>query len=189
MSEISHLDPTEIAPDETFWRKIRSFYVPPSDLIDLDHANTSPTSAPVFEAFAKRSRRLSQAPAERFGEMWAYTGKDIRKNLAELLGTQEERLAMTPNSTYGLNTVLHGFPMTVGDEILVTNHEYPDMIETILQRTKREAIVMKAVPVPADGEDRLALIGRVKQRSHPAQNFCLFRTSAHGQARYSRLPR
>ncbi len=170
---IAHLDPAEVARDEAFWRKIRSLYVPPTDFIDLDHANTSPTSTAIFEAFAKRSRRLSQAPAERFGEMLGYTGIDIRKNLAKLLGTQEERFAMTPNATYGLNTVIHGFPLTAGDEILVTNHEYPDMIETILQRTKREGIVMKTVSVPAIGEDLLALVSRIKQGITPRTKLLL----------------
>jgi len=173
VSDISHLGPVEVAQDEAFWRKIRSLYVSPTDFIDLDHANTSPTSTSVFDAFAKRSRRLSQAPAERFGELWAYTGKDIRKNLAKLLGTQEERFAMTPNATFGLNTVLHGFPLAAGDEILVTNHEYPDMIETILQRTKRDGIVIKTVPVPAAGEDKLVLVTRIKQAISPRTKLLL----------------
>ncbi|MEP6787932.1 MAG: aminotransferase class V-fold PLP-dependent enzyme [Acidobacteriota bacterium] len=173
VSEVSHIYPLEIAQDEAFWRKIRSLYVPPTDLIDLDHANVSPTSTPVFEAFAKRARRLSHAPAERFGEMLEFTGKDIRKNLASLLGTQEDRFAMTPNSTYGLNTVLHGFPLVAGDEILVTNHEYPDMIETIMQRTRREGIVIRSVSVPTAGEDRLALVTRIKQAITPRTKLLL----------------
>ncbi len=173
VSGMSHLDPEVIGQDEAFWRKIRSLYVPPTDYIDLDHANTSPTSTLVFDAFAKRSRQLSQAPAERFEEMLEFTGKDIRKELATLLGTQENNFAMTPNATYGLNTVLHGFPLVAGDEILVTNHEYPDMIETIIQRTKREGVVMKTVSVSAIGEESLALVNRIKQAINPRTKLML----------------
>lgn len=162
LNETSNLDSAEIAKDEVFWRKIRSFYVPPTDFVDLDHANTSPTSSQVFDAYAKRSRRLSQAPAERFGEMLYETVKP-REDLAKLLGTKPEHFALTANATTALNTVLHGFPLAAGDEILVTNHEYPDMIEVILQRTKREGIVMKTVEVAALGEDRLALVDRIKK--------------------------
>lgn len=162
VSEVSGKDPIYVAQDEAFWRKIRTFYTPPVDFLDLDHANTSPTAAPVSEAFLERSKRLSQAPAERLGEMWADTGKEIRPNLAKLLGTREEHFALTLNATVALNTILHGFPMKSGDEILVTDHEYPDMVETILQRVRREGIAIKTVKVPSHQEDRLVLVNRVK---------------------------
>ncbi len=173
VAAVSHIDPAKIAQDEVFWRKIRSLYVPPTDFIDLDHANTSPTCTAVFDAFTKRSRQLSQAPAERFGEMLEFTGVDLRKDLAALLGTQEDRFAMLPNATCGLNTVLHGFPLVAGDEILVTSHEYPDMIETIIQRSKRGGVVMKTVEVPTFGEDRLALVSRIKQAITPRTKLIL----------------
>ncbi len=162
LGEVSDLNAYEVTSDEAFWRKIRSFYFPPTDFIDLDHANTSPISTTVFDAFVTRSRRLSHAPAERFGEQWGETTK-FRPDLARLLGTKPEHLALTPNSTFGLNTVLHGFPLAAGDEVLVTDHEYPDMIEVVLQRAKREGVVMKTISVPAIDEDRLSLVERVKK--------------------------
>lgn len=172
LSETSNVVPAEIAQDEAFWRKIRSFYTPPTDFLDLDHANTSPTSSTVFDAYVKRSRLLSDAPAERFGELWSETSK-FRPDLAKLLGTREEHFALTSNATVALNPVLHGFPLATGDEVLVTDHEYPDMIEVILQRTKREEIVMKSVSVAALGEDMLALVERVKKAITPRTKLLL----------------
>lgn len=86
LHEVSGIDPIQVAKDEAFWRKIRAFYTPPIDFLDLDHANTSPTSAPVSDAFLKRSKRLSQAPAERLGEMWGETGKEIRTKSGKASG-------------------------------------------------------------------------------------------------------
>ena len=159
---VSLPEPEDAARDEAFWRRVRSFYVPPTDFSDLDHANTSPMSTPVFDAFSRRSSRLSQAPAERFGQLWEDTGKEIRPGLAELLGTRVEHFALTGNSTYGLNTVLHGFPLVAGDEVLVTNHEYPDMVETVRQRVRRDGIVLKTVDVPSPSEDGRDLVDRVR---------------------------
>lgn len=152
---------TESATDEAFWRRIRALYAPPTDYLDFDHANTSPTPTRVFDAFAERSRWLSQAPAERSGKVGGDMETGAYPELATLLGTQLERLAFMGNSTTGLNTILHGFPLERGDEILVTNHEYPDMVETILQRSRREGISMRIVPVPSPQENRLALVDRV----------------------------
>ena len=171
--DISRSSSAAVKEDELFWRKIRALYVPPSDYIDLDHANTSPTSTPVFDAFTRRSRRFSQAPARRFGELWAETGTTIRPELGKLLGTRPERFALTPNATVGLNTVLHGFPLTAGDEVLVTDHEYPDMIEVILQRRKREGLVVKTIQVPSMGEDPLELVDRVKNAISPRTRLLL----------------
>lgn len=151
-----------LARDEAFWRKIRGYYSPPRDFLDLDHANTSPTSSTVLNAFLRRSKALTQAPAERFGEQWRETGS-FRAELAKLLGTEEKHYALTLNATVALNTVLHGFPLKAGDEILVTNHEYPDMIEVVLQRAKRDGVVMKTVDVPGAQDDRLLLVERVKK--------------------------
>ncbi|MEO7964768.1 MAG: aminotransferase class V-fold PLP-dependent enzyme [Gemmatimonadaceae bacterium] len=113
-----------VVTDEAFWRGIRAFYSPPSDYLDLDHANTSPTAAPVLDAFLKRSRRLSHTSAERFGQMWDEdVDQGARRSLAPYLGTQPERVAFVNSATTGLNTVLHGFPLERGVEILVTDHE------------------------------------------------------------------
>ena len=162
------------AQDEAFWRHVRSFYTPPTDYLDFDHANTSPTAAPVFDAFAERARVLSHAPAERFNTLWKEAVDDVvRPALASYLGTEPKRIALMGNSTTALNTVLHGFPMERGDEILVTDHEYPDMVETILQRTRREGIVMRVVPVPGAAEDRLALVARLSEAITPRTKLLL----------------
>lgn len=152
-------DPGSGAPagsEDTFWRHVRTFYSPPADYIDLDHANTSPTARPVFDAFVERARRLSSAPAQGFGKMWTEELDAVtRPALASYLGTEPGNVAFMANTTAALNTVLHGFHLDRGDEILVTDHEYPDMVETILQRVKRDGAVMRTVRVPLPGEDPL----------------------------------
>lgn len=115
--------------DDEFSRGVRSFYSPPHDYIDLDHANTSPTPQPVFDAFVERARWLSHAPAERFGTMWNEQLEAVtRPALASYLGVEPKKLAFMANTTTALNTVLHGIRLKPGDEILVTDHEYPDMV-------------------------------------------------------------
>ena len=68
-----------------------------------------------------------------------------------------------PNATSALNTVLHGFRLRPGDEVLVTDHEYPDMVETVLQRAQRDGVTMRTVRVAASGDDRGTLAGRVAE--------------------------
>jgi selenocysteine lyase/cysteine desulfurase len=57
--------------------------------------------------------------------------------------------------------------------VLVTDHEYPDMVETLLQRQRREAIVVRTVRVPAAAADRLALVARVADAITPRTRLLL----------------
>lgn len=173
LREAPAIDPDTLASDDAFWLKVRKSYVTTPDLIDLDNANTAPTPAPVFEAYVRRGRKLRHAPAEGFGEMWTDADKVARRALANYLGTTPERVAFTPNTTVAINTILHGFPLEHGDEILVTDHEYPDMIETVLQRARREGVVVRVVTVPLATEDRLALVDRVARAIGPRTKLLL----------------
>lgn len=162
-----------LADDEAFWRKVREAYVTSPDLLDFDNANTAPTPAATFDAYVRRGRTLRQAPSTGFGKMWSDADRNSRTELAKYLGVNRQQLALTPNATYGLNTVLHGFPLNRGDEILVTNHEYPDMIETVLQRAKREGIVVQTVRLPSATENPLDLARRVENAITPSTKLLL----------------
>lgn len=159
--------------DEEFWRRVRASYSIPTDHLDLDHANCAPTSTPVFDAFIDRARRMSEAPAERFSKMWSELDELTRPAVASYLGAEPRQVAFTQNTTTALNTVLHGFPLQSGDEILITNHEYPDMVETVLLRARREGVVVRTVRVPGPDEERLALVTRVAEAITPRTKLLL----------------
>lgn len=159
--------------DDAFWWRIRAQYELPEDHLDLDHANTAPTPLPVFEAYIERARRLSAAPASRFGDMWSELDRVTRPAVASYLGAEVGEVAFMPNATSALNTVLRGFPLQPGDEILVTDHEYPDMVESVLLRVKREGVAVRTVRLPSPDEDRLALGARVAEAITPKTKLLL----------------
>jgi selenocysteine lyase/cysteine desulfurase len=159
--------------DEEFWRRVRAYYTLPDDHLDLDHANTAPTPRPVFAAFVERARRLSAAPSSRFGEMWQELDEVTRPAVASYVGAEAGEVMFMANTTAALNTVLRGFPLQRGDEILVTNHEYPDMVESVVQRVERDGVVMRTVRVPEPDEDPLALVGLVTEAITPRTKLLL----------------
>jgi isopenicillin-N epimerase len=166
-------DSNVAAKDEQFWARIRKSYVTSPSLIDLDNANTAPAPRSTFDAYVARARKLRQAPSEGFSKMWIEADATARARLAQYLGVDPTQLAITPNSTYGLNTVLHGFPLERGDEILITNHEYPDMVETVLQRSKRDGIVVRKVEVPRPDESGTVLVARTVDAIGPRTKLLL----------------
>lgn len=61
------------------------------------------------------------------GMLEEYAGRDgsLREKLARLLGTTADRIALTHNTSEGINTIAHGFPFKPGDRILTAGKEYP----------------------------------------------------------------
>lgn len=157
----------DVAHDEAYWAGVRKLYAVDPSMLDLDHGNSGLTPRRVLERYLRDARLLNSAP-----NVHAPSLMDDRmyETIIGFLGVQApDDVALVGNATQGLNTVLRGFPLDRGDEVLVSNHEYPDMIATLHARVKREGIVLRTVNVPARDADSAefvrALEGAVTART------------------------
>lgn len=166
--ELNLPSPTaDVARDEAYWARVRKLYAVDPSMLDLDHGNSGLTPRRVLERYLRDARLLNSAPnvhAPRLSDDRMY------ETITRFLGVQApDDVALVGNATQGLNTVLRGFPLDRGDEVLVSNHEYPDMIATLHARVKREGIVLRTVNVPARDVDSAefvrALEGAVTART------------------------
>ncbi|MBK9411378.1 MAG: aminotransferase class V-fold PLP-dependent enzyme [Gemmatimonadetes bacterium] len=154
--------PARAATSESFWRQVRAMYAPDPQVIDFDNGNSGAAPTAVIDAYVRRARLLCAAPNVHYPRL---NSDDVNANYtrtAALLHTSVDELAMVPNATIGLNTILHGFPLERGDEVVITNHEYPDMVDTLHRRAKREGIVVRTIAVPSIDDDHLALVLRFR---------------------------
>lgn len=148
------------ASSEWFWRQVRSLYAPDPKAVDLDIANSGSAPTAVVDAYVRRARLLCAAPNTHYERL--FSDESVYARTASLLHATLDEVAMVPNATTGLNTILHGFPLASGDEVIVTNHEYPDMMETLHRRARREGIVIRTIRVAGIEEDRLSLVTRLR---------------------------
>jgi len=81
----------------------------------------------------------------------------VRQRLAKEWGVDAEEIALTRNASEGMQILQFGFDLKRGDEVLTTTQDYPRMINTFLQRERREGIVLKQfkIPVPAEDDDEI----------------------------------
>lgn len=158
--QLPALSPARAATSESFWRQVRALYSPDANVIDFDNGNSGSAPVAVIEAYLRRARLLCAASNVHYPRL--SSDESIYTRTAALLHTTIDELAMLPNATTGLDTILRGFPLERGDEIIVTNHEYPDMVETLTRRAKREGLVVRTIAVPAIGEDPLELVTRLR---------------------------
>src|SRR5215218_588137 len=77
----------------------------------------------------------------------------LRAELAELLGTQPETVALTSSTTEGCNIVLRGLGIGSGDEVVTTDSEHPGLFgglvasgETLRMAAIRERTTAEILP-------------------------------------------
>jgi len=74
--------------------------------------------------------------------------ENVRRGLARLFSVEPEEVAITRNASESLETVILGFDMKPGDEILTTNLDYPRCHMTIDQRVRRDGVRKVTAVVP-----------------------------------------
>ena len=142
------------AEDEEFWMRIRGEFNIDPNLTSFNHAGLSPSPRTVLETIASEWKRANVAPSFMIWRKQDYELDTVRKQLAEIVGCKTEQLALTMNATYGLQTAILGVPMSAGDEILATEHEYSRALTAMDQRGRRDGVVAVVLPLKAPPENQ-----------------------------------
>jgi isopenicillin-N epimerase len=94
------------------------------DVAFLNHGSFGACPLSVFETYQRWQRELASQPVEFLGRRLHGLLADAREQLALYLGTQADNLVFVPNATHGMNIIARSLRLQVGDEVLLTNHEY-----------------------------------------------------------------
>lgn len=137
----------DVARDELFWMSVARAYRLDGQWIILNGGGNNPYQASVLEALHRYDAWSSTAPRPHMYRLWARID-DHRKRLAALMGCAPEEVAITRNTTEGLNIVGWGLPLGEGDEVVVSDVDdrYAGVI--FAQRAQRHGIVMRRVEMP-----------------------------------------
>ncbi len=126
----------------------------------LNHAGVSPPSDPVRRAaqeavddFARRGGDAVGAALERRGR--------LRGRVAELLGAAPSDVALTSNTSAGIQAVALDLPWRAGDRVLLLDGEFPANVTPWQQAARLFGLEVSFVPVAAflrSEEEGLALL-------------------------------
>ena len=96
----------------------------------LNAGTLGPLSRATLDAMADRSR--FDQDQGRGGMAWFQSMLDLRERvraqLAALIGTSPDRIALTGSTTDGCNIVLGGLELGPGDEVVTTDSEHPGLL-------------------------------------------------------------
>ncbi len=97
---------------------------------------------------------------------------EARRDLARFIGAPKQDLAWVPNTTTGVNAVLRSMPLSTGDELLVTDHEYNACRNTLdfVARRAGARVVQVTIPLPISSPDEVvaAIVEKVTPRTRLA---------------------
>ena len=143
-----------LADDESYWAEIQRAFDADRTMINLNNGGCSPTPSHVLEAMIRDLRFSNELPVEHMWRVLEPRVESVRRDLASEFGCDPEEMAITRNASEANEIMIMGLDLKRGDEVVVTNQNYPRMLTAWDQRARREGIVVKQisfkVPPPSD---------------------------------------
>lgn len=155
--EHKDLSPNELATNENFWKEIRAQFGLSKEWINLNNGGVSPSPLIVQEAVELLNRKTNEIPSK---FLWSTLNKqrdESRKVLADLLGADPKEVAIQRNATEALESIVFGLPLEAGDEVILSERDYPSIVNAWKQRARRDRIVLKWVSLdfPLDNPNKI----------------------------------
>jgi selenocysteine lyase/cysteine desulfurase len=153
----TNLSAEDLAVDEDFWREIQNSFTLDRTIINLNNGGVCPSPRIVHEAMKHYADISNEAPSYSMWRLLEPNIESVRRGLANAFGCDSEELAITRNASEALEICQFGLDLKAGDEVLTTNQDYGRMINTYLQRERREGIKLRQIsfPVPPPSQDAL----------------------------------
>ena len=134
--------------EDKLWDTVRSHYTLKEEYINLESGYYNIIPNPILEHFINHVKHVNI-------EGSFYMRKNLNKNkdrvtheLANLVGSSPDQIAITRNATESLDLVISGFPWKKGDEAIYAKQDYGTMKEMFEQISNRYGVVNKVISVP-----------------------------------------
>jgi isopenicillin-N epimerase len=121
----------------------------------MNHGTFGATLVAVLDAQAAIRQRMEREPVAFFSRDLEGLLDEARIALGVFVGADPDDLAFVDNATTGVNAVLRWLPLTAGDELLTTDHEY-NACRNVLAAAAASAgarVVTVPLPFPALGPE------------------------------------
>jgi selenocysteine lyase/cysteine desulfurase len=156
-----------VAPDEEYWSGIQRAFDVDRTLVNLNNGGVSPAPTHVLDAMIRDLRFSNELPVEHMWRVLEPRVESVRREVAREFGCDPEELAITRNASEANEIMIFGLDLRRGDEVVVSNQNYPRMITAWEQRARRDGIVLKQVSFPgaaAVDEGRWSTASRRRSR-------------------------
>lgn len=138
------LDPTNDAD----WQPLKAEWTIRPGTTYLNHGSFGPPPRAVREARQKWQDALDSQPMDFFVRQLEPAWRSARDRLASFVGAAGNDLIFAENATVGMNIVADSFPLTKGDDVLLTDHEYGAVRRMWERASEKVGATVRIVELP-----------------------------------------
>jgi len=134
----------DFSPDGIYWEAVRKHFLFEDNLIMMNNGTLGPMPEPVYNTLIKYFKIQCTNPYRCYSFFSTLKG-EVRNKLARFIGADPDEVALTRNTTAGMNVGANGIDMQPGDEVLMTDLEHPGGLQPWRLKAKRYHINIKEV--------------------------------------------
>ena len=150
-----------LAADEDFWEPIQRAFDVDRTLTNLNNGGVSPTPTHVLDAMIRDLRFSNELPVRHMWQILEPRIEVARRDLAREFGCDIEEMAITRNASESMETLIFGLDLKRGDEVIVSNQNYPRMLTAWRQRERRDGIVLRSISFPVPPPSQQVIVDAV----------------------------
>jgi isopenicillin-N epimerase len=152
-----------VAADETYWSHIQRAFDVDRTIVNLNNGGCSPAPSHVLEAMIRDLKFSNEMPVHHMWNVLEPRVESVRRELAREFGCDPEEMAITRNASESLEILIFGLDLKPGDEVVVTNQNYPRMLTSWDQRVRRDGIVVKPISFPVPPPSAADVVRRFRE--------------------------
>jgi len=123
---------------------LRALFPVTKNLIYLNHSGTGPISTRVRDAMAAEMEDVLQLGAAGLPK-WYRKCEEFKERLGALIGAEADEIAITLNTSEGINIVAQGLNWRAGDNVVFPDTEYPANVYPWMN-LERQGVEVRMVP-------------------------------------------
>ncbi len=153
--------------DEKFWRLVQKTFQFESGLRYFNNASLGPSPDLVVGATNEFRRQLDAFPSKYMWYEWKDEKEEVRKKMAAMLGVDPEEIALTHNTTEGMNLVASSLELEAGDEVILSDHEHHTGTIPWKYHQERKGVRLVRPKLPLVPNDKSEIIEVYRQALTP----------------------
>lgn len=144
------------SPDGVYWDELSKYFMFQDKLVMMNNGTLGPMPESVFNTTLKYFRMQCADPYACYTYL-PVKRVEVREKLARFVGASADEVAITRNTTEGMNLAAGGIDFVQGDEVIISSMEHPAGYHPWRIQEKRYGIKLVKVPlgVPPKSVDEI----------------------------------
>jgi len=132
------------------------------EAVHFDHASIGVIPQRARDAVAAYNDKRAEVHRMRAEDFFPQLDRS-RTLIAQLIGASAEEIALTTNTSWGVNLAAYALPLGPGDIVLGSEGEFPANVYPWMAAAKLRGFTFELLPMAGDAVDEAAVLARVER--------------------------